>query len=77
MNYTDKNIPILCSECTHIEEGLDAMIQHIKDEHDIYKEGEIEIYARQWMEDAYERMEQEEINYSEDRKLEQGIRRIL
>lgn len=63
--YTDRNIPIICGECIpdHIEEGLQAMFEHILEAHPNYNQYEADFYATQWIEDAYDR--EDERNYKE------------
>lgn len=72
MSYTDKTILIRCEECPddYIEEGLDAMIIHIKTHHPDYTDLEADEYAMRWMDDSFDRIEQEETAYQEDRKNE-------
>jgi len=55
--YTDANIPINCSECDQLEEGIPAMEQHILDTHPQYKPEEIANYVRDWADSVYEQIE--------------------
>lgn len=56
---TDENIIIECPECLnhHGEQGLTSMIAHIIETHPSYGPKEVEVYAKAWMEEAYEREE--------------------
>lgn len=57
--YTDKTIPIECSECSVIKDGKDAMVMHILDVHPAYSSLEAVHYADLWAETAYEEAENE------------------
>lgn len=62
MNYTDLNIPITCGECwpTHIEEGVQAMFEHILEFHPQYNQHEADVYALKWAEQAYDEIDLKE-----------------
>lgn len=52
--FTDKNIPVFCSECNIMEEGVDAMMSHILDFHPDYSPEEAATFARKWADDSYD-----------------------
>jgi hypothetical protein len=53
----DMNVPINCAECNVVEEGIPAMIMHIKTAHPDYTPEQAVEYAKIWAEDAYESIE--------------------
>lgn len=61
MNYTDADIPIECPECKekHIEEGVQAMYEHILEAHPDYNQHEADVFASRWLEDAWDRYDQQ------------------
>ena len=73
MNYTDENIPIICGECQHLEDGLMHMYWHILCQHVNYDILEAKDFAKRWMQDAYDREEEFEKAYHADRKIEKGV----
>lgn len=75
MRATVNTILIQCAECfeMHVEEGLPAMIAHIKEKHPEYRGNDPEIYATKWMEQAYEEEEKFLANYYDQKKLEDAI----
>lgn len=52
--YTDANLPINCSECDELVEGVDQMVQHIIAMHPNYTPAEAADYARSWADSVYE-----------------------
>jgi len=61
MNYTDKTIPIKCSECDVEEEGVDNMMKHILTTHPNYTPTEAITYAGHWMSAAYDEEDEREM----------------
>lgn len=57
--YTDANVPIVCSECPeeHIEEGVQAMFEHILEFHPHYNQHEADVFALKWAEDAFDALD--------------------
>lgn len=53
-NSTDATIEITCSECDEIVTGVDAMEQHILEQHPSYSPHEAAAFAIRWMEKAYD-----------------------
>jgi len=52
--YTDADIPINCSECDVLEEGIPAMEQHVLATHPQYSPTEVTDYVRSWADSVYE-----------------------
>ena len=74
MKYTDHTIPIRCSECEAIEEGIESMVTHIKEDHGTtYKGADALKYAIRWANLAYLQEEEALADYYDDRKLEKSI----
>lgn len=74
---TDKDMTILCGECVgaHIEQGLEAMKDHIRIEHPTYNEHEVDVYATAWLEDAWDRWDAQREAYENNQKAVNAIRR--
>lgn len=76
MKYTDQNIPINCSVCDALCEGLDDTIHHILEAHgEEYSQYEAQAFAERWLEGAYDVLDQEEAEYHKNQKLVNAIRR--
>ena len=73
MRFTDDTIDIECGECSEKVQGFSAMVAHIFDKHSEYSKDEQQVFAMAWLEDAYEREEENEKNYNEDRALDKAI----
>jgi hypothetical protein len=66
MEYSDKDVPIECAECSELVEGVLPMVEHILSVHGTsYIPEEAANFARVWADDAYERMELEDIERGE------------
>lgn len=52
--FTDKNIPISCSECNVLEEGINAMMSHLLDFHPDYSPAQAANTAQRWANEAYD-----------------------
>lgn len=59
MNYTNHNVPIICAECTEISDGVENTVEHILNNHD-YSYPEAILFAEIWMDEAYERIDEEQ-----------------
>jgi hypothetical protein len=60
--YTDKDIPIECSECGEYQEGIPDMISHLLSKHpNSYTPEEAANFADIWADNAYEQIELENI----------------
>jgi hypothetical protein len=73
---TDDDIPILCAECpgaTYFE-GIDEIKNHILQVHKNYSPEEAEKYALIWMESAYERIAEQEMEWAAEYKRNRRIR---
>jgi len=72
MNYTNETILISCAECSPdvYVEGLSKMISHIIDFHKEYSLEEAEIYAKIWLENAYEVQAQRNADAAKDSAYE-------
>ena len=70
MTYTIHTIPIVCGECETMLEGIDPMRLHILHDHPDYTVNEAVLHAAKWAEDAFERVEEQEVKYHIDRKQE-------
>ena len=55
--YTDADIPIKCSECDLLEEGISAMEQHVLKSHPQYTPAEVTDYVRSWADSVYEEID--------------------
>lgn len=66
MSYDDQNIPINCSDCDELEYGVDNMYQHILNVHKNYDPLEARHYARMWADDAYEQIELNDIERTQE-----------
>ncbi len=62
MNTTDATIEIECGECNEKIEGIDAMVEHILDTHPTYTPQEAVAKAGEWMEAAYEKIQESQYN---------------
>jgi hypothetical protein len=71
--YTDKNLEFNCAECEQPIIGVDAMTAHIMNQHPEYTAAEAVNHARMWADDAYEREEEFERDYNEQRRLDKAI----
>lgn len=75
MRYTDKTIPILCAECNNYEEGFRDMCSHVIAYHaDQYTEKEALKAVEQWKDEAYEREEEFEMAYQDQRAIDRTIK---
>lgn len=75
--WTEKDIPIECGECpkdSPLYTGVDAMVAHILEAHKQYRQDEAIIYANLWMEDAFERSDAEDAEYSDQMREIRGIK---
>lgn len=68
MNFTDKDVPICCGECSPDTycEGLEAMIEHILKLHKNYTPEEAVHYAESWLKSAYESIAEQEAQYASE-----------
>lgn len=71
----DSKTEILCGECDahgveHYEVGPDAMVDHIRRDHDEYSDQEAKHYARVWTESSVARHEEMLKEYYKDRMIE-------
>jgi len=76
VEMTDKNVTIVCPECigTHIEEGIEDMVQHVMNVHaHIYSYEEAADYVRRWAEDAYDQFDDWNYKHRNDRDLDRSI----
>jgi hypothetical protein len=73
MTSTDKTIEIQCSECSAIETGLDTMVHHILEAHHQYGFLEAQVYAQEWMQEAYAKEEEHLADYYKQRKEDPSV----
>ena len=76
---TDETIPIQCPECPgdFYVEGLEGMEMHIRECHPNYTREEALAAAILWMQEAYEKMDEFNAEYAEDRAREKRIRQHI
>lgn len=73
MSYTDATIPIACSECEAVIEGVGKMMEHILDSHPNYSAVDAVNYARDWADNAYTRADIEMTDYYDQARLDRQI----
>lgn len=76
MNYTDKNIPIVCGECSEVTDGVQNMFGHILEVHPQYNQHEADVFALNWAEAAYDRADLEEEAYAKDQAYERSLNQL-
>lgn len=78
--FTDKNIPITCWECIedHQEEGLQAMVEHLREAHEKqYPTLRLATAtAEDWLETAYDREDANEEAYAKDQAFERKLNKL-
>lgn len=64
--FNNSDIPIICGECSpdEIILGRDSMVRHILSHHAGYTSDDANYYADAWMREAFERVEQEAVDYA-------------
>lgn len=56
--YTDKDVPIECAECSELVEGVLPMVEHLLSNHSKdYTPEEAANFARVWADDTYEEID--------------------
>ena len=64
--YSDKDVPIECAECSELIEGVLPTVEHILSVHgNSYTPEEAANFARIWADNSYEQMELEDIERAE------------
>lgn len=77
MRHTENTITIICQECPPKEGyivGIDNMIKHILSDHKTYTHDEAVIYANMWMEEAFQRSDEEDAEHAQQMREMRGIK---
>ena len=62
--FSDQDVPMECGECSEFIEGILPMVEHLRERHD-YSDLDAANYVQLWADDAYERIELENIEKEE------------
>ncbi len=57
IEFTDANVPINCTECNLLIEGIEPMLQHVLSTHPEYSPQEAQEYVRIWADSAYDEID--------------------
>jgi hypothetical protein len=66
--YTDENVPMACSECDELVNGVPHMVEHILDAHPTYTFEEAEKFAQLWAESAHEDIDLANMRLTEEHR---------
>jgi len=74
IKYTDENVPVECSLCGTMLDGLFETEAHIFHRHSPeYNQADAKKYAQLWVEGAHQKARERDAAYYDERKLDRAI----